>query len=350
MNLSVAVLAQVPAEAACLRVTLPQLSRLGGVTVFSLDAGPEVAVAAEEHGTPVVNVPWTGHYGQALRDVLAATSGNRMLVFADEEPSVSDQPASAHQAWTGQPAAVGIIHRTSGTDHYQEEREIRLAPPGDVLSFSGRVYRKPVAGGRELDPDRVPLSPVTLVHHPARWEDLAPQRLRRTIQVVKAGLAEEPDRLDYRFSLFHAHCSLHDWAAVARSAEHWAQIAPADDENWPIVSYYLACMAVSGRNLDDARRHVGDALDRAEAFADAWYLQGELLAHSGDTTGAEKAFRTAAELGDRAHPVAVEDLSLATWRPRLALAALARKAGRDAEARVWKAEATDLRRRVPTGR
>ncbi|MBZ4319939.1 tetratricopeptide repeat protein [Streptomyces huiliensis] len=346
MNLSVAVLAQVPAEAACLRVTLPRSARLGDVTVFSLGAGPEVAAVAGEHSTRVVDVPWADHYGQALSDVLAALSGTRLLVFADEEPSVSEQqPGPASQEWTGRPAAVGIVHRTSGTDHYQEEREIRLAPSGDVLSFTDRVYRKAVAGGRELDPDRAPLSPFTLVHHPARWEGLAVQRVRRTIRVVEAGLAEEPDRLDYRFRLFRAHCSLHDWANVVRTAEHWADLAPADDANRPVVSYYLACAAVAGRNPDAARRHVGDALDRAGTFADAWYLRGELLMQSGDAAGAEQAFRTAAGLGTRAHPVAVEDLSLATWRPRLALAALARKAGREAEARAWKAEAAGLRHR-----
>ncbi len=72
--------------------------------------------------------------------------------------------------------------------------------------------------------------------------------------------------------------------------------------------------------------------------------------HSGDPAGAEQPFRAAVELGERAHPVAIEDLSRSTWRPRLALAALARKAGREDEGRPWKAEAAKLRRRVPAGR
>ncbi|WP_171169019.1 lipopolysaccharide assembly protein LapB [Streptomyces sp. I05A-00742] len=344
----VAVLAQVAAEAQCLATTVPMLREIGEVTVFSADAGPEVTECAVELGAPVVPMPWRHHYGDLLTTVAGRLGGGPwIMAYADETPA-----ARGARDWSARPgpAAVGVRHRTGERDTYTEENEARGCGPGTPPPrFTGLVYAHVVREGTVVDPDALPHTGIVLEHWPARWPGLTEQRIARTAEAYRVALANAPGDPELLYGLFHCHYSAHQWPEVRELAAVWRGAAGPDDERRPLVDYYEACAAVALRSTEDALRLAEEAVRRAPRFADGWYLTGELHAASGRFRAAEEAFRTAHGLGRDAAPVAVEDHSLATWRPLAALAALAGRDGRAEEAARLKAEARAARARLRAG-
>lgn len=358
MSRKIGVLAQVPAEAQCLSTTIPSLRGLGEVVVCSADAGDEVAAEAARLGVPVLAVPWTQHYGQLFTAVAQRLGGGPWLIaYADEtvaEPGRADRPD------LDGPVAAGVRHRTSERDTYTEENECRgigAGPTGVRTAgvrtaapvFDGLVYARVLREGSPVDPDDLPHSGVVFEHYPARWAGLSAQRLARTAQLYRTALADRPADPELLYGLFHCHYSAHEWLQLRRLADRWRAVAVADDPHHPLVDYYEACAAVAQRDVADALRLAQHAVGQAPAFADGWYLIGELHAAAGRPGEADAAFARAADIGWGANPVAVEDYSLATWRAWQARAVLAKKDGRRQQAGEFLARARQSRQETPVG-
>jgi hypothetical protein len=347
MKISVGIMAQVPAEAACLPTTISSVAAFGDVTVFSLGAGPEVAAAARQLDVPLVEVPWADHYGHAFNQVLDSMSGTRLLAYADEFAEVTGDARGLDTG--GNPGVVGIEHRVSGVDGYREEDEIRLLPEGTDLRYVDRLSKVPYRDGAPASASEFTRMPLLLAHEPAQWPGLIAQRVRRTLTVVEQGLRVEPGRLDFALRRLRCYWALHDWDGAEEAGRQWLALAPDSDENYPVVQYFLACGSVARADLAGAEERARRAVTHSGTFADGWYLLGELAVQRGDLAAAQVSFRRAADLGMAAHPVAIEDLSFSTWQPLLALASLAKRTGdREAAARL-RAEAVRARRELRQG-
>jgi hypothetical protein len=344
----VGVLAQVPAEAACLGTTIPSLRSLGDVVVFSVDAGEEVASEADRLGVPVVPVPWTRHYGELFTAVAQLLGeGPWLIAYADE--TVADPGGGGWHGING-PVAAGVRHRISERDSYTEENECRAVGAGAAPpAFDGLVYARVRQGGSPLDPGDLPHSGVVFEHYPATWAGLSKQRLARTAAVYRAALAERPRDPELLYGLFHCHYSGHEWPELRELAIRWRDAAAADDPKQPLVDYHEACAAAAQRDAAAALRLAERAVRQAPAFADGWYLIGELHAAAGRISDADEAFARAADIGLGASPVAVEDYSLATWRAWRARAALAKKDGRQQQAEEFMERARRSRRELRAG-
>lgn len=344
MRISVGVMAQVPAEAACLPTTVSSVAAFGEVTVFSLGAGPEVAACARQLDVPLVEVPWNDHYGDAFNQVLDGLTGMRLLTYADEFAEVTGDARGLDTA--GRPGVVGIEHRMSGADGYREEDEIRLFPDGTGLRYVDRLAKLPYRDGAPTAVTEFTRMPLLLAHEPAQWPGLIAQRVQRTLAVTQTGLRAEPGRLDFALRRLRCYWALHDWDGAEEAGRQWLALAPENDEDYPIAQYFLACGSVARRDLDGAEERARHAVTHTPAFADGWYLLGELAVQRGDLTAAQVSFRKAADLGMAAHPVAIEDMSFSTWQPLLALAALAKRTGDGEEAARLKAESVRARREL----
>jgi tetratricopeptide (TPR) repeat protein len=342
VRISVGVMAQVPAEAACLPATVASVAAFGDVTVFSLDAGPEVAACARQLDVPLVEVPWDDHYGDAFNHVLDALAGMRLLTYADEFAEVTGDARGLDTE--GHPGAVGIEHRMSAADGYREEDEIRLLPEGTDLRYADRLSKVPYREGAAAAVSGCTRMPLLLVHEPARWPGLIAQRVQRTLAVVEKGLRVEPGRLDFALRRLRCYWALHDWDGAEEAGRHWLALAQEDNEDYPVVQYFLACGSVARRDLAEAEERARRAVAHTGTFADGWYLLGELAVQRGDLGTAQACFRNAADLGMAAFPVAIEDMSFSTWQPLLAMAALARRAGAGDDAARLKAESVRARR------
>jgi tetratricopeptide (TPR) repeat protein len=337
-------MAQVPAEAACLPTTVSSVAAFGEVTVFSLGAGPEVAACARQLNVPFVEVPWDDHYGDAFNQVLDGLSGIRLLTYADEFAEVTGDARGLDTG--GRPGVVRIEHRMSGVDGYREEDEIRLLPEGTDLRYADRLSKVPYRDGAPADVSEFTPMPLLLAHEPAQWPGLIAQRVQRTLTVVEKGLRAEPGRLDFALRRLRCYWALHEWDGAEEAGRHWLALAPEDDENYPVVQYFLACGSVARADLAQAEERARRAVTHTGAFADGWYLLGELAVQRHDLAEAQASFRKAADLGMAAHPVAIEDMSFSTWQPLLALAALAKRTGKGEEAARLKAEAVRARREL----
>jgi tetratricopeptide (TPR) repeat protein len=339
----VLVLAQVPAEAACLPTTLPSLRRLGEVLLVNAGAGPEVSAAARDLAVPVEEMEWLPDRSAMFNAVLSRQADqNRVLAYADE--TVHE---TGHTNWSDQSGVsrVGIRHITGPDQAYVEEHEGRCLAAGDMPDFVG--LRTPVPNPERYPEVRsLPDSGIVFVHYPSRWPDLAHQRTERTAQTFQHAVDGEPADPDALFGLLRAACSLKDWARAARAADGWRRHARRDDGRRPIADYYTARVQVAQGDVGAACGALRDAVAGAPRFADAWYLLGELHAVHQEAAEAETAFRRAAAIGFDAEPLVVEDHSLATWRPLQALATLARKDGRTGEADALLNEARAVRDQV----
>lgn len=338
----VGVIAQVPAEAQCLSTTLPSLRQLGELILFTSGAGADVAAAARRLDVSVICVPWRQHYGELFTDLAERLGdGPWVLAYADETVAVP-----GHTGWADAPGplAAGVRHRISDRDVYPEENEPRGAGVGSSpVRFGGLVYPQVRFNGVELDPDELPHTGIVLEHHPAKWPDLSAQRLARTAEVYRASLESAPDDTELLYGLFHCHYSAHQWAEVRDFASRWRAAADDDDVLHALVDYFEACAVIATGDPTAALQLIEAAVTRAPQFADGWYLRGELLAARGRDTEADRSFSKAAEIGRRAHPVAVEDYSLATWRPLAARAALAKRAGSLGQAKQLLTQARSVR-------
>jgi len=335
-------MAQVPAEAACLPATVSSVAAFGAVTVFSLDAGPEVAACARQLGVPLVAVPWDDHYGDAFNHVLDALTGMRLLTYADEFAEMTGDARGLDTG--GQPGTVGIEHRMSAGDGYREEDEIRLLPEGTGLRYADRLSKVPYRDGAPAAVSGCTRMPVLLAHEPAQWPGLIVQRVQRTLAVVERGLRAEPGRLDFALRRLRCCWALHDWDGAEEAGRYWLALAQEDNADYPVVQYFLACGSVSRRDLAGAEERARRAVTHTGTFADGWYLLGELAVQRGDPGTAQDCFRNAADLGMAAFPVVIEDMSFSTWQPLLAMAALAKRAGAGADAARLKAESVRARR------
>jgi tetratricopeptide (TPR) repeat protein len=342
MDVAVQVLAQVPAEAQCIGATVESVRALGEVTVFDCSGDPAIAEAAGRAGAPHVELVWEDDFSACFNAMLAHPPGARLLVYADEivEGEVPEPGWSEGADTVG---AILVRHRTSETDFFDEEREVRYAAPGADLGFRGRFPATPTSAGAVLDPEHVQALPIVLAHYPDRWPNLAEQRIRRTIAAVEAATREEPDDATHVYALLHCHVSLHDWPRVAELADRWRAVAEEDDDHASLVDYYQACAVLRSRRLREAERLLRQAVERTPAFGDAWFLIGELARLGRDLATARSAYERASSLGTDALPIAVEDHSLTTWRPLLELATIAEDRGRVADAARLRAEA-DARR------
>lgn len=348
MSATVGVLAQVPAEAQCLRATISSLSALGEVVVFSAEAGEEVGAAATALGAPVIALPWTRNYGDLF--TLAAQrlgDGPWLIAYADETVA---EPGGLSWSELDGPLAAGVRHRTSDRDTYTEENECRAVGSGATPpTFAGLVYAQALRDGARTSPNELPHTGIVLEHYPTRWPDLSAQRLACTAAVYRAALADSPRDPELLYGLFHCHYSAHEWPQVRDLAARWRNAAEVDDPNRPLVDYYEACAAVAGRDTADALRLASGAVAHAPTFADGWYLIGELHASEGRLSDADEAFATAVRIGLAAEPLAVEDHSLATWRAWQARAAVAKRDGRRQQAEEFLRRARQVRRELSVG-
>lgn len=347
MRISVGIMAQVPAEAACLPTTVSSVTAFGDVTVFSLGAGPEVAACARQLDVPFVEVPWEDHYGEAFNQVLDGLSGMKLLTYADEFAEVTGDARGLDTG--GRPGVVGIEHRMSGVDGYREEDEIRLLPEGTDLRYVDRLSKVPYRDGAPAAVSEFTRMPLLLAHEPAQWPGLIAQRVQRTLTVVERGLRVEPGRLDFALRRLRCYWALHDWDGAEEAGRQWLALAAEGDEDYPVVQYFLACGSVARRDLAQAVKRARRAVTHTGTFADGWYLLGELAVQQGDLTAAQASFRRAADLGLAAHPVAIEDMSFSTWQPLLALAALAKRTGDGEAAARLKADSVRARRELRQG-
>ncbi|HEU0086599.1 MAG TPA: hypothetical protein VFQ77_02925 [Pseudonocardiaceae bacterium] len=328
--------------------TVPSLRELGEVVVFSADAGDEVAADAVRLGVPFVALPWTQHYG-ALFTAAAQWLGEGpwLIAYADETvatPGTGDWPD------INGPLAAGVRHRTSEHATYTEENECRAVGAGSAPPlFDGLVYAQVLRDSAAVDSDELPHSGVVFEHYPARWAGLAAQRLARTAQVYRTALKDRPHDPELLYGLFHCHYSAHEWRQLRELAAQWRDAAAADDPKRPLVDYYEACAAVAQREVADALRLAQGAVHQTPAFADGWYLIGELHASAGRRGDADAAFARAAAIGRGASPVAVEDYSLATWRAWQARAVLAKQDGRRQQAAEFLARARQSRHELRAG-
>lgn len=344
-ELSVRVLAQVPAEAAALPETIASLRRLGDVTVYDVSGDDDVARAIEGAGVARVELEWRDDFSAVLNEMLAdGGDRGRFVAYADE--IVEDARDVERALPESQPGTARVRHRTSEADYFDEDAEVRYLPPGDDLRFEGRFPPVATRDGRAVDVDSLPELPLFVAHAPYRWAGLAEQRIARTIGAVEAALEDEPGDAGHLYALLHCHVSLHDWPRVADVAARWRDAAREGDDRSALVDYYDAFAALRARRVRRADALARAATERAGAFADAWYLRGELARILGDERAAADAFERAASLGLDAHPVAVEDFSLSTWRPLLELAALARARGDDRGAAALERRAHEARERL----
>jgi hypothetical protein len=345
MSRTVGVLAQVPAEAQCLSTTIPSLRLLGEIVLFSADAGDEVAAEAARLGVAAVAVPWNQHYGELFTAVAQRLGeGPWLIAYADE--TVAD-PGTRDWWEISGPVAAGVRHRSGERDSYTEDNECRAAGTGAAAPvFGGLVYPQVLQHDRPVDPDELPHSGVVFEHYPAKWVNLAAQRLARTAQVYRAALEDRPGDPGLLYGLFHCHYSAREWPQLRHLAARWREAAADDDPNHPLVDYYEACAAVAQRDIAGATRLARSAVARAPMFADGWYLIGELHASAGRFGAADAAFAKAAGIGRLANPVAVEDYSLATWRAWQARAVLARQDGRRQQAGEFLERARQARREM----
>jgi hypothetical protein len=331
-----------------LSITLASLVGLGDVTVFSVGAGDDVADEAARLQVPVVPVPWVHDYGKLLTVVAQHLGdGPWFIAYADETVV---NPGGCHEQDINGLVAAGVRHRTGERDSYQEENECRATGVGcSPPIFRGLVYARALQHNVPVDPDDLPHSGVVFEHYPARWVGLAPQRLARTAQVYRTALDDRPCDPELLYGLFHCRYSAHEWGELRGLAARWRDSASADDSNRPLVDYYEACAAVAQKNTVDAFRLVENAVRSWPTFADGWYLMGELHAAAGRLGDADDAFANAAKIGRGARPVAVEDYSLATWRPWQARAVLAKRIGRRRQAEEFLVRARQIRRELQVG-
>jgi hypothetical protein len=339
----VLVLAQVPAEAACLPTTLPSLGGLGDVLLVNAGAGPEVSQAAHGLGVPVEETAWVPDRSALFNGALSRHQDqHRILAYADE---TVHEPG--HASWSDQPGVsrAGVRHIT-GADHaYVEEHEGRCLPAGTQADFVG--LRSPVPDpARYPDVSALPDSGIVFAHYPSRWPDLARQRTRRSAQTFEHAVGTDPANTRAWLGLLRAACSVKDWTKAAAAADGWREHAAEHDERRPVVDYYTARVGVAQGDVTAALGALGDAVAGAPRFADAWYLLGELHAARRESGEAEAAFRRAAAIGFDAEPLVVEDHSLGTWRPLQALATLARQDGRPVQADTLLSDARAVREQV----
>src|SRR5947208_16389911 len=142
MKTTVAVLAQVPAEAQCLAETLPSLARLGRVVLVNADAGEAPTAEAERLGFPVTGMPWVADRGALFTAVMELFAGEaRALAHADEQ---LERPGDDGWWDLAGPASASVVHRTGERHGYVEEDEARCAPGGAGFRVRGRTHPRPL--------------------------------------------------------------------------------------------------------------------------------------------------------------------------------------------------------------
>jgi len=342
MTLAVLIAASVPDHASSLAESVESFRQVGDVFVFHVGPAGAVAARAAELGVPLVELDDPDDDGAVLSRILAHhPERTRLLAHADEviERGVPADLLSGLSA----PATSVVLHRVTDAVSYTEELQVRIVPPGAGYAFTGRYAPRVCRDGRVLAPDELVPSGLVIGHFPARRPQIAIDHVRRNIRHVERALEDEPGDAGHLYQLIFWHWALNDWDDVLALLPRWAGVPDQGDTRAALVDYYAACAWLRRRGVGRARRLVESALGRADRFADAWYLLGELRRLGGDRPGATAAFERAAGLGVDASPVAVEDHSLGTWRPLLELARLAEADGR-AEA------AADYRRRADEAR
>lgn len=349
MQVAVQVLVLVPAEAACLADTVVSFRDLGEVTVHDTTGDPAVARAARAAGVVLERADWSDSYAECFNGVLSTRRAQpRLLVHADEVVE-GGRDGWAGGVVEGRPATILIRHRTAPDTYFNEEREARFAPPGDTLAYAGRFPPVALERGRPRAAEDLPALPLVLAHYPGRWPGLAEQRVRRTIAAVEAALGEGPDDAEHVYALLHCHVSLRDWPQVVHWAGRWREVAGPGAPHRSLVDYHEACGRLRTGHTRVGVRLLREATVRSPKFADAWFLLGEIRRLAGDPAGAEAAYRRAHDAGLDAEPVAVEDHSLATWRPLEELARLAEADGRLTRATALRQEAAAIHPREGGG-
>lgn len=348
MPICVHILAQVQAEVSSLPETITSMRQLGPVTVYDSSTDPAIAAIAESTGVRYVPIEWHQDFAESFNTMLASNEESfRLLVHADEViEDIGVLPAVASQL---QPVICLVRHRITDQQAYAEAREPRLLPPGNMYRFVGRYAPELFLGDEAIEHDTLPESSLVLAHFPARWPGLAEQRISIVMSAMEAALAEEPENENHLYALLYRYWTLNRWPQVQEFAQRWRAVADLHSPRQPLVDYYEACAATVLRDIRRAESLTRSALAREERFADAWYLLGELRKVRRDIPGARQAFRRASEFGLQAEPVAVEDYSLSTWRPLLALAQLAEVEGQTAEAEQWRVQAEIARTQLFQG-
>lgn len=349
MNSAVQILVEVPVEAQTLSHAIESFRRFGTPIVYDVTGSPEVAAVASVAEVELVLIPWTADFGAVFNAILADRPDQvRLIVHADE---IVEQ--TGEQLQLTRLAAPGVIisrHRINSSEYYNEEQQVRAIPPGTEFMFQGRYAPELYRNGQPVSPAEMIHLPMDIGHFPARWPGLAGARIQRVIEAMEAALAEQPDNLNHLYALLFRYWTVNEWERVLALSARWRQHAAADDPHWPLVEYCEACAAVVKRNIRAAEQLVRSALQRADHFADAWYLLGTLRRLRRDRTGAAQAFQRAAEIGLEAEPVAVEDYSLATWQPLLELAEMAVADGDPARAQTLREQAERVRQAAVTAR
>ena len=343
MTVAVLIIASVPDHASSLAETVESFRPVGDLAVYHVGPAGELSRRAAELGVPVVELDDPEDDGAVLNRILADHPGRtRLLVHADEvvERIVGADELSRLEA----PATSVVLHRVSDDVSYTEEVQVRVVPPGEQYTFSGRYAPTFCRDGRALDPEELAPSGLVIGHNPARWPQVAVDHVHRTIRHVERALEDEPENAGHLYVLVYWHWALNEWDDVVSLLPRWQELPEQAGRRPALVDYFAACACVGRRELARARRHVASALRRADGFADAWYLLGELRRLARDRRGAAEAFERAAGLGAGADPVAVEDHSLATWRPLLELARLADEDGRTEAAAELRSRADEARR------
>jgi tetratricopeptide (TPR) repeat protein len=337
----------VPDEAESLAETVDSFRRFGELFVYCPAPDNGLARSAAALGVQAFELEDPYDEGAIASRMLADHPGRtRLLVHADE--IVERIPPVPELEALTVPATATVLHRVNDGEAYNEALQVRVLPPGAGYAATGRYSPKITCDGRVLAAADLAQPDVVFAHYPARWPRLAIDRVRRLIRRIELSVEEEPGDPGHLYQLIYRHWTLNDWDDVLRLVDRWNELPAQRGQRHAMVDYYAACASIARRDIRGARRLVRSALERAAGFADAWYLLAELRRLTRDRAGAVEAFERAAALGSGASPVAVEDYSLATWRPLEALAEMAEADGRAADAAELRRRAGEAHRSVAT--
>lgn len=337
----------VPDEADSLVETVESFRQYGDVVLYYGGPAPGLARSAAALGVTAVELEDGFDDGALVSRMLADhPARTRLLAHADEV--VERMPPLAELEALTAPATATVLHRVREGEAYNEALQVRVVPPGAGYGATGRYAPRITQDGRVLTPEELARPDVVIGHYPARWPRLAIDRVRRLIDAIERALEAEPTDPGHLYQLIYRRWTLNDWDEVLALLPRWRELPAQSDQRLALVDYYAACASLARRDVAGARRLVRSALDRQDGFADAWFLLAELRRVRRDREGAVAAYERAAALGPDASPVAVEDYSLATWRPLEVLAQLADADGRPADAAELRRRAGEAHRSVAT--
>ena len=157
-----------------------------------------------------------------------------LLMDADMELKITDP--IAFLGYSGGPSYD--MYQVSGALHYQNRRLLKLDTTGEYLGVTHEYLNVPSAGC-------IPEAVAHFVDHADGAN--RPEKFRRDIRLLKAGLRKEPNNERYYFYLAQSY---RDAGQLTRAAEWYKKRVDAggwDEERWNAQVNYAQCFKAMGR-------------------------------------------------------------------------------------------------------